>query len=285
MVVTWDKNPVNLQNKKPDFYYKKPMLQKFTLIAGPCVVEDKETSMTIAGRAKEICLEYGLDYIFKASFKKANRTSISSFSGLEAEKALAIINETGKFFKVPALTDVHETTDCEMAARFTDILQIPAFLCRQTELLLAAGKTGKIINIKKGQFLSPEAMKFAVEKVKSTGNDKIWLTERGTTFGYDSLVVDITSVPRMKKIGVPVIVDCTHSVQRPNQSSGVTGGDPEMIETICLAATAAGADGLFLEVHPDPTVSKSDSASMLPLDKLEKIIEKCMKIRNALLAT
>jgi len=257
-------------------------MSDFTLIAGPCVIEDKDTCFLIAENVKAICSRLGINYVFKASYKKANRTRIDSYTGMDFKEAFEILKLVKTQFNIPIITDVHETADCEMAAKYVDILQIPAFLCRQTDLLIAAGKTGKTINIKKGQFLSPEAMWFAMEKVKSTGNEDIWLTERGTTFGYDSLVVDITSVPRMKKLGAKVIVDCTHSVQRPNQGTGITGGDPEMIETISLAATAVGADGLFLEVHPDPEKAKSDMASMLKLDRLEAIMVKCMGIRNSL---
>jgi len=257
-------------------------MKNFFLIAGPCIIEDENICSTIAARVSDICNELGITYIFKASFKKANRTSIDSFTGIDMLKALEILKDIGREYKVPVITDVHETYECEIAARYVDYLQIPAFLCRQTDLLMAAGRTGKGVNIKKGQFLSPEAMKFAVDKVRSTGNNNIWVTERGSTFGYDSLVVDFTSVPRMKKIGVPVVVDCTHSVQRPNQVTGITGGDPEMIETICLAAVATGADGLFLEVHPDPSKAKSDSASMLQLDGLYPILKKCVAIRKAI---
>ena len=256
-------------------------MNNFFLIAGPCIIEDENICNTIAERVSDICKKLEIPYIFKASFKKANRTSVDSFTGIDMVEALEILKKIGKKYSVPVITDVHEAYECEIAARYVDYLQIPAFLCRQTDLLMAAGKTGKGVNIKKGQFLSPEAMKFAVDKVKSTGNNNIWVTERGSTFGYDSLVVDFTSVPRMKKIGVPVIVDCTHSVQRPNQLVGITGGDPEMIETICLAAVATGADGLFLEVHPNPAKAKSDSASMLHLDDLYPILKKCVAIRNA----
>lgn len=257
-------------------------MKNFFLIAGPCIIEDPTICTTIAERVSDICKELGIDYIFKASYKKANRTSIESFTGIGMYQALDILKMIGEKFKIPVITDVHETNECEIAAQYVDYLQIPAFLCRQTDLLMAAGRTGKGVNIKKGQFLSPEAMQFAVNKVKSTGNNNIWVTERGSTFGYDSLVVDFTSIPRMKKIGVPVVVDCTHSVQRPNQLSGITGGDPELIETICLAAVATGADGLFLEVHPDPSQAKSDAASMLQLDDLYPILKKCMAIRKVL---
>ena len=254
---------------------------KFFLIAGPCIVEDEKICRDIADYVSSVCRELDIEYIFKASYKKANRTSLESFTGIDMKDALSIIGKIGKDFHVKVITDVHETFECSIAASYVDYLQIPAFLCRQTDLLLAAGKTGKGVNIKKGQFLSPEAMKFAVDKVRSTGNTNIWVTERGSSFGYESLVVDFTSVPRMKKIGVPVIVDCTHSVQRPNQTSGVTGGDPEMIETICLAAVATGADGLFLEVHPDPSKAKSDAASMLHMDELYSILKKCVAISKA----
>lgn len=257
-------------------------MKNFFLIAGPCIIEDSSICDTIASKVSEICKELNIDYIFKASYKKANRTSIDSFTGIDMLEALEILKNIGIKYKVPVITDVHETYECEIAARYVDYLQIPAFLCRQTELLMAAGKTGKGVNIKKGQFLSPEAMKFAVDKVKSTGNNNVWVTERGSTFGYDSLVVDFTAVPRMKRIGVPVIVDCTHSVQRPNQMAGITGGDPEMIETICLAAAATGADGMFLEVHPDPSKAKSDAASMLQLDQLYAILKKCVAIRKVI---
>lgn len=252
------------------------------LIAGPCAIEDRKTAFEIADTVKEITDRLGIDYIFKGSFKKANRTKLDSFTGIDQTEALEILRDVGKHFDVPVLTDVHESQDCEEVAKYVDVLQIPALLCRQTDLLIAAGNTGKTINIKKGQFVSPEAMAFAVEKVRSTGNDKIWLTERGTTFGYGSLVVDITAIPRMKKTGVPVVMDCTHSVQRPNQTSGVTGGDPEMIGTLCLAAVAAGTDGLFIETHPEPSRALSDAASMLSLDKLENLLEKAVRIRQAL---
>jgi len=257
-------------------------MKNFFLIAGPCIIEDSYICATIAERVSEICQELEIDYIFKASYKKANRTSIDSFTGIGMHEGLDILKMISAKFEVSVITDVHETYECDIAANYVDYLQIPAFLCRQTDLLMAAGRTGKGVNIKKGQFLSPEAMKYAVDKVRSTGNNNIWVTERGTTFGYDSLVVDFTSVPRMKKIGVPVVVDCTHSVQRPNQLSGITGGDPELIETICLAAVATGADGLFLEVHPNPSQAKSDAASMLQLDELYPILKKCVAIRKAL---
>lgn len=257
-------------------------MNSFFIIAGPCAVEDESTCKFIAGSVNDICKSLNIEYIFKASYKKANRTKIDSFTTIGKATALKIIKGIHNEFKIPVLTDVHESHECKYVAEFVDYLQIPAFLCRQTDLLTAAGKTGKIVNIKKGQFMSPDAMQYALEKVLSTGNRNVLLTERGTTFGYNNLVVDFTSVPKMKKFGSKVVVDCTHSVQIPNQTSGVTGGDSEMIETICLAAIAAGADGLFIETHPNPTEASSDKASMLKLDKLEKILSKCVKIRSAL---
>ena len=256
------------------------MVKKLKLIAGPCAIEDDSTPFYIAEKVLSICNKLDIDYVFKGSFKKANRTSLNSFTGIDQDKALSILKSVGEKFKVPVLTDIHETTDAMLAADYVDYLQIPAFLCRQTDLLIAAGKTGKHINIKKGQFVSPSTMAFAVEKVRSTGNDNILLTERGTTFGYSNLVVDFTSFPVMSSFGVDTIMDATHCLQRPNQTSGVTGGDPSMIATMCYASMAAGADGLFIETHPNPADAKSDSASMLQLDKLEEILEKCIQIRG-----
>lgn len=252
------------------------------LIAGPCVVENEDTPLVIAREVQRICQKLGIDLIFKASFKKANRTSLSSFTGLDKQTALQIIQQTGAAVKAPTLTDVHESMEVDEVAQYVDYLQIPAFLCRQTDLLLAAAATGKGINIKKGQFLSPEAMRFPLEKVQSTGNQKVWLCERGITHGYENLIVDATSIARMKKLGVPVVMDCTHSLQQPNKTEGVSGGNPEMIETVALSAVATGADGLFIETHPDPASALSDGQSMLPLDKLEGILTKAMKIRQVL---
>lgn len=254
----------------------------FFLIAGPCVVEGEEIVNEIAGTVAAICKKYKIPYIFKASYKKANRTSASSFTGIGDEKALEIIKNAGQKISVPTITDIHTAEEAAMAAGYADILQIPAFLCRQTELLIAAGKTNKIINVKKGQFLNGEAMKFAVEKINSTGNKKVMLTERGNSFGYHDLVVDYRNIPAMKLNNVPVIMDCTHSLQQPNQSSGVTGGNPELIETIAKAAIATGADGLFIETHPKPSIAKSDGANMLALHLLENLIEKLVRIRSAI---
>ncbi len=252
------------------------------LIAGPCAIEDRNMAFHIAREVKAICGKLGITYIFKGSYEKANRSKLNSFKGIDHKQALEILRDVRKEFNIDNLTDVHESHEPAEVARFVTHLQIPAFLCRQTSLLLAAGRSGCTVNIKKGQFLSPEAMAFAVEKVRSTGNDNVWICERGTTFGYTDLVVDATSIARMKKIGVPVVMDCTHSVQKPNQTSGVTGGDPEMIETIALSAIATGADGLFMEVHPEPHTALSDPFTMLQLDKLEPILTKCIKVRNAL---
>ena len=254
----------------------------FFLIAGPCVVESEALVMEVADKVSAICKKLSIPYIFKASYRKANRTSASSFTGIGDEKALALVKKTGEKYSVPTTSDIHAHEEAAKAAKYVDILQIPAFLCRQTELLLAAAETGKIVNVKKGQFISGEAMKFAVEKIKKAGNEKVMLTERGTTFGYQDLIVDYRNIPIMKGHGVPVIMDCTHSLQQPNQASGVSGGNPELIGTIAKAAIAAGADGLFIETHPNPKVAKSDGANMLKLELLENLLIQLVKIRKAM---
>jgi len=258
--------------------------ENFFLIAGPCVVESEELVFEVAEKVSGICKRHSIPLIFKSSYKKANRTSASSFTGLGDETALQIIQRAAQKFSLPAVTDIHSEREAAMAANYVDVLQIPAFLCRQTELLLAAGETNKIVNVKKGQFVSGDAMKFAVEKIKSTGNNKVMLTERGTTFGYQDLVVDYRNIPLMQQANVPVIMDCTHSLQQPNQTTGVTGGNPQMIGTIAKAAIAAGADGLFIETHPNPAVAKSDGANMLRLELLEELLVKLVNIRKAVLA-
>ena len=254
----------------------------FFLIAGPCVVESEELIMEVAEKVSSICKKLGIPYIFKASYRKANRTSASSFTGIGDETALALVKKTGEKYSVPTTSDIHAHEEAAMAANYVDILQIPAFLCRQTELLLAAAETGKIVNVKKGQFVSGEAMKFAVEKIKKAGNDKVMLTERGNTFGYQDLVVDYRNIPIMKSHGSPVVMDCTHSLQQPNQASGISGGNPELIGTIAKAAIAAGADGLFIETHPNPAIAKSDGANMLRLELLENLLIQLVKIRKAM---
>jgi 2-dehydro-3-deoxyphosphooctonate aldolase (KDO 8-P synthase) len=246
----------------------------FFLIAGPCIVESEELVMEVAEKVSAICKRLEIPYIFKASYRKANRTSGSSFTGIGDEVAMEIVRKAGEKFNVPVTSDIHAHEEAAVAAKYLDILQIPAFLCRQTDLLEAAAKTGKIVNVKKGQFLSGPSMKFAVEKIKHAGNDNVWLTDRGNTFGYQDLVVDYRNITWMKEIGVPVIMDCTHSLQQPNQTSGITGGNPQLIETIAKAAIATGADGLFIETHPNPAVAKSDGANMLKLDLLEPLLEK-----------
>lgn len=256
----------------------------FFLIAGPCVVESEELVFEVAEKVSEICSRHSIPLIFKSSYKKANRTSASSFTGVGDQTGLQIIKKAAQKFSLPTTTDIHSEKEAVMAATYVDVLQIPAFLCRQTELLIAAGNTGKIVNVKKGQFVSGEAMKFAVEKINSTGNNKVILTERGTTFGYKDLVVDYRNIPLMQQANVPVVMDCTHSLQQPNQTSGVTGGNPQMIGTIAKAAIAAGADGLFIETHPNPAVAKSDGANMLRLELLEDLLVQLVNIRKAVLA-
>jgi 2-dehydro-3-deoxyphosphooctonate aldolase (KDO 8-P synthase) len=255
----------------------------FFLIAGPCVVESEEIVMEIAEKVSAICKKLEIAYVFKASYRKANRTSAASFTGLGDENGLSLIKKVGQKYNVPTTSDIHAHDEAAEAAKYVDILQIPAFLCRQTDLLLAAAATGKIVNVKKGQFLSGPSMKFAVEKIKNAGNNKVGLVERGNTFGYQDLVVDYRNITWMKEIGVPVIMDCTHALQQPNQTSGVTGGNPQLIETIAKAAIATGADGLFIETHPNPAVAKSDGANMLQLNLLEPLLEKLLKIREAVI--
>ncbi len=255
--------------------------KNFFLIAGPCVVESEEVVMETAEKVSTICKKLGIPYIFKASYRKANRTSSSSFTGIGDAAALEIVKKTGQQFHLPVTSDIHAHDEAAPAANYVDVLQIPAFLCRQTDLLIAAAETNKIVNVKKGQFLSGGAMKFAVDKIRNAGNHKILLTERGTTFGYQDLVVDYRNIPIMQTHGVPVVMDCTHSLQQPNQTSGITGGNPQMISTIAKAAVAAGADGLFIETHPDPSIAKSDGANMLKLDLLENLLERLARIRKA----
>ncbi len=255
--------------------------QSFFLVAGPCVVESEELVLEVAEKVSMICKNLGIPYVFKASYRKANRTSGSSFTGLGDEVALQLIDKVRTTYHLPATTDIHAHEEAALAAPYVDILQIPAFLCRQSDLLEAAAATGRIVNIKKGQFLSGPSMKFAVDKVKKAGNEQVLLTDRGNTFGYQDLIVDYRNIPWMQEHGCPVIMDCTHSLQQPNQTSGVTGGNPQLIGTIAKAAIAAGADGLFIETHPNPAVAKSDGANMLHLSKLEELLVQLLKIRKA----
>lgn len=263
------------------FTYQQYNKESFFLIAGPCVVESDEMVMDIAEKVSEICKRLSVPYIFKASYRKANRTSASSFSGIGDQDALQLIRKAGESFRIPTTTDIHTAEEAALAADYVDILQIPAFLCRQTDLLTAAAVTGKIVNVKKGQFVNGPSMKFAADKIMKAGNDKIMLTERGNSFGYQDLVVDYRNIPWMKAIQVPVIMDCTHSLQQPNQFAGITGGNPELIETIAKAAIAAGADGIFIETHPNPSLAKSDGANMLRLDLLEPLLEKLIRLKAA----
>ncbi len=254
----------------------------FFLLAGPCVIEGEDMALRIAEKITEITARLQIPYVFKGSYRKANRSRLDSFTGIGDEKALKILRKVGETFGVPTVTDIHETHEATMAAEYVDVLQIPAFLCRQTDLLVAAARTGKVVNIKKGQFLSPGAMQFAAQKVVDAGNRQVMLTERGTTFGYTDLVVDYRGIPQMQAFGFPVVMDVTHSLQQPNQTSGVTGGMPALIETIAKAAIAVGADGLFIETHPEPAVAKSDGANMLQLDLLEGLLTRLVRIREAI---
>lgn len=255
----------------------------FFLIAGPCVVEGKEITLRIAREIKEICTELRIPFCFKASYRKANRSSLHSFTGIGDEDALEVLRTVKETMNLPIVTDIHAAEEAVWAAEVADVLQIPAFLCRQTDLLVAAAKTGKTINIKKGQFLSPEAMRNAVEKVREAGNPNVMLTERGTTFGYQDLIVDFRGVKAMQENRCPVILDCTHSLQQPNQPSGVTGGRPDLIETIARAGVAVGFDGLFMETHPEPSKALSDGANMLPLNQLRPLLTKLIRIRQSIL--
>ena len=255
----------------------------FFLMAGPCVIEGEEIAFRIAEKIVSITDKLKIPFIFKGSYRKANRSRIDSFTTIGDEKALKILAKVGKEFGIPTVTDIHESTEAAIAAEFVDVLQIPAFLCRQTDLLIAAAITGKTVNIKKGQFLSAGSMKFAVDKIFESGNTNVILTDRGNTFGYQDIIVDFRGIPEMKGFGVPVVMDCTHSLQQPNQASGVTGGKPALIETIAKAAIAVGADGLFIETHPDPANAKSDGANMLQLDLLENLLVKLVRVREAIL--
>lgn len=253
----------------------------FFLLAGPCVIEGEQMALDIAGKVCEVTKKLNIPYVFKGSYRKANRSRIDSFTGIGDLEALTILKKVRDTFGIPVVTDIHSVDEAKMAASFVDILQIPAFLCRQTDLLLAAAATGKMINVKKGQFLSPEAMKFAVQKVRDAGNNKVAITERGTTFGYQDLVIDYRGIPEMQKNNCPVILDVTHSLQQPNQSAGVTGGKPELIETVAKAGIAVGVDGIFIETHHNPAVAKSDGANMLKLDLLPNLMEKLVVLREA----
>ena len=252
----------------------------FFLLAGPCVIEGKEVTEEIAQRLVEITDKLQIPLIFKASYRKANRSRLDSYTGIGDIEGLEILKEIGEKYNIPVVTDIHSAEEAEIAAKYVDVLQIPAFLCRQTDILVAAAKTGKVVNIKKGQFLAPESMQFATQKVVESGNTNIWLTDRGTMLGYGDLVVDYRGIPEMQKTGFPVVMDITHSLQQPNTTSGVTGGRPDLIETIAKAAIAVGADGLFMETHPNPAVAKSDGANMLKLDYVEELLVKLLKIRS-----
>lgn len=270
----------SLANALPHF--RNTNSGQFFLMAGPCVIEGEDMALRIAERVRHITDKLQIPYIFKGSYRKANRSRLDSYTGIGDETALRILQKVGREIGVPTVTDIHESDEAAFAAEYVDVLQIPAFLCRQTDLLLAAATTGKVVNIKKGQFLSGEAMQFAVDKVRQSGNEHVVLTDRGNSFGYADLVVDFRNLPVMQRFDVPVVMDVTHSLQQPNQASGVTGGQPALIETIAKAAIAVGADGLFIETHPTPATAKSDGANMLPLDQLEALLVKLTRVREAI---
>lgn len=264
-------------------YLKTSKTNNFFLFAGPCVIEGEQMALEIAEKVLEVTSRLNIPYVFKGSYRKANRSRIDSFTGIGDEAALKILRKVKETFNIPVVTDIHTNEEAAIAAEYVDVLQIPAFLCRQTELLIAAAKTGKMVNIKKGQFLSPEAMKYAVQKVRDAGNELVAVTERGTTFGYQDLLVDYRGIPEMQKFNCPVILDITHSLQQPNQTAGVTGGRPDLIETIARAGIAVGADGLFIETHQDPSVAKSDGANMLKLDLLPSLLQRLSAIRQTII--
>lgn len=264
-------------------YLKSSKSNNFFLLAGPCVIEGEEMALEIAEKMVNITSRLDIPYVFKGSYRKANRSRIDSFMGIGDEKALKILKKVSDTFGIPVVTDIHAAEEAEMAAEYVDILQIPAFLCRQTDLLVAAAKTGRIVNIKKGQFLAPDSMKFAAQKIIDSGNNQVMLTDRGTTFGYQDLIIDYRGIPKMQETGCPVILDITHSLQQPNTTSGVTGGLPHLIETVAKAGIAVGADGIFMETHQNPSVAKSDGANMLPLAQVEVLLEKLVKVRQAIL--
>ena len=264
-------------------FLKSSKANNFFLLAGPCVIEGEEMALDIAEKMVKITSQLDIPYVFKGSYRKANRSRIDSFTGIGDEKALKVLKKVRDTFGIPVVTDIHAAEEAAMAAEYVDILQIPAFLCRQSDLLIAAAKTGKVVNIKKGQFLAPEAMKFAAQKVIESGNNQVLLTDRGTTFGYQDLIIDYRGIPKMQETGCPVILDITHSLQQPNTTSGVTGGLPHLIETVAKAGIAVGVDGIFMETHQNPSVAKSDGANMLPLAQVESLLEKLVRIRQAVL--
>ncbi|MBQ4421379.1 MAG: 3-deoxy-8-phosphooctulonate synthase [Bacteroidales bacterium] len=268
--------------KAEEIYNYLSKSSTFFLLAGPCVIEDETSPLQIAEELKDITDRLGIPFVFKASYRKANRSRLDSFTGIGDKKALNVLSEIKKRFNLPIVTDIHEVQEAEIAAEVADVLQIPAFLCRQTDLLVAAAKTQKIVNIKKGQFLSAESMRFTLDKVLQSGNEKVMLTDRGTFFGYQDLIVDVRNIPIMKSFNVPVVMDITHSLQKPNQTAGVSGGDPQMIETIARASIAVGADGIFMETHPRPLEAKSDGKNMLELSKVENLLSKLIKLKHTI---
>lgn len=268
-----------MTDRVTELYNKLSNSSTFFLLAGPCVIEDEKSPLEIAEKLKDITQRLQIPFVFKASYRKANRSRLDSFTGIGDEKALKVLAEIKKRFDLPIITDIHECKDVDMVAPIADILQIPAFLCRQTDLLVCAAKSQKIVNIKKGQFLSAESMRFTLDKVLQSGNDKVMLTDRGTFFGYQDLIVDIRSIPIMKKFNCPVVMDVTHSLQKPNQTLGVSGGDPKMIETIARASISVGADGIFMETHPKPEMAKSDGKNMLQLSEVEPLLKKLKQLK------